>query len=166
MSQITMVYPYKVTFAVNFHCRYLFHLRAGIAQWCRELGYGLNDRRFESRQGLGIFLFTTASRPALGPIYPPIQWVPEALSLGVKRPGRKADHSHPSTADVTNTWSYTSTSSIRLHGVALSWITGITLSFAWSFLPSYLLPYTFTLSLSSDANKIETLNTFSSWLRL
>jgi hypothetical protein len=26
------------------------------------LGYGLNDRRFETRQGLGIFLFTTASR--------------------------------------------------------------------------------------------------------
>jgi hypothetical protein len=25
------------------------------------LGYGLDDRRFESRQGLGIFLFTTAS---------------------------------------------------------------------------------------------------------
>jgi hypothetical protein len=31
------------------------------------LGYGLDDRWFESRQGLGIFLFTTASRPALGP---------------------------------------------------------------------------------------------------
>jgi hypothetical protein len=30
------------------------------------LGYGLGDRGFESRQGLGIFLFTTASRPALG----------------------------------------------------------------------------------------------------
>jgi hypothetical protein len=26
------------------------------------LGYGLNDRGFETRQGLGIFLFTTASR--------------------------------------------------------------------------------------------------------
>jgi hypothetical protein len=30
--------------------------------------YGLDDRRFKSQQGLGIFLFTTAvSRPALGP---------------------------------------------------------------------------------------------------
>jgi hypothetical protein len=27
---------------------------------------------------------------------PPIQWVPEALSLGIKRPGREADHSPPS----------------------------------------------------------------------
>jgi hypothetical protein len=40
------------------------------------LGYGLNDRGFESRQGLGILLFTTASRPALGPTQPPIRWVP------------------------------------------------------------------------------------------
>jgi hypothetical protein len=30
------------------------------------LGYGINDPRFESRQGLGIFLLTTTSRPALG----------------------------------------------------------------------------------------------------
>jgi len=46
----------------------------------------LNDRWFESRQKLGIFLFTTVSRPALRPTQPPIQWVPGALSLGVKRP--------------------------------------------------------------------------------
>jgi hypothetical protein len=30
----------------------------------------------------------------------PIQWVPGALSLGVKRPGRGADHSPPSSAKV------------------------------------------------------------------
>jgi hypothetical protein len=35
-------------------------------------------------------------------------WVPGVLSLGVKRPGREADHSHPSTAVVKNAWSYTS----------------------------------------------------------
>jgi hypothetical protein len=29
-----------------------------------------------------------------------IQWVPGALSLGVKRPGREADHSPPSSAEV------------------------------------------------------------------
>jgi hypothetical protein len=45
-------------------------------------------------------LITTASRTALGPTQPPIQWVPVALSLGVKRPRREADHSLPSSAEV------------------------------------------------------------------
>jgi hypothetical protein len=54
----------------------------------------------ESRRGLGIFLFTTASRTALVPTQPPIQWVPGSLSLGLKRPGREADHSPPSSAEV------------------------------------------------------------------
>jgi len=40
------------------------------------------------------------SRSALGPIQPPIQWVPGNLSLGVKWPGHEADHSHPSSAKV------------------------------------------------------------------
>jgi hypothetical protein len=73
------------------------------------LGYGLDDREFVSRQRLGIFLFTTASRPALRPTQPPIQWVPGVLSLGVKRPGREADHSPPPSADIKNAWSYIST---------------------------------------------------------
>jgi hypothetical protein len=66
------------------------------------LGYGLDDRGFRVRfpAGLGIFLFTTASRTALGPIQPPIQWVPGAVSLEVEWPGREADHSPPSSAEV------------------------------------------------------------------
>jgi hypothetical protein len=43
-----------------------------------------------------------------------------ALSLGVKRPGHEADHSLPSSAEVKNAWSYTSTPPIRLHDVVLS----------------------------------------------
>jgi len=31
------------------------------------------------------------------------------LSLGIKRPGREASHSSPSSAEVKNAWSYTST---------------------------------------------------------
>jgi hypothetical protein len=56
-----------------------------------------------------VFLFTTASRPALGPTQPPIQWIPGALSLGVKLTRREADHSPPSSVEVKNAWSYTST---------------------------------------------------------
>jgi hypothetical protein len=75
---------------------------------------------FESRQGLGIFLFTTASRQALGPIQPPIRWVPGALSLGLKRLGREGDHSLLSSAVANNAWSYTSSPSARLHDMVLS----------------------------------------------
>jgi hypothetical protein len=50
--------------------------------------------------GLGIFLFTTTSRTALGSIQLPVQWVPGALSLGIKQLGREADHSPPSSAEV------------------------------------------------------------------
>jgi hypothetical protein len=81
------------------------------------LDYGLGDQGFESRKGLGIFLFTTGSIPLLGSTQPPIQWVPGNLSLGVKRPGFETDHSNPSSTQVKNAWSYTSTLTIRLHGV-------------------------------------------------
>jgi hypothetical protein len=75
------------------------------------LGYGLDDWSSTVRfpVGLGIFLFTTVSRTALGLTQPPIQWVPGALSLGVKRLGLEADHSPPSSVEVKNAWSYTST---------------------------------------------------------
>jgi hypothetical protein len=54
----------------------------------------------DSRPGLGNFLFTTASRAALEPTQTPIQWVPGALSLGIKRQGREADRSPPPCAEV------------------------------------------------------------------
>jgi hypothetical protein len=57
-------------------------------------------------QGLGIFLFTTASRAALRPTQPPIQWIPGALSP-------------PFNAEVKNAWRYTSTPPIRRHGTAV-----------------------------------------------
>jgi hypothetical protein len=55
---------------------------------------------FDSWWGLGIFLFTTMSRTALGPTWPPIQWVLGSLSLGVKQLECEADHSPPSSAKV------------------------------------------------------------------
>jgi hypothetical protein len=50
-----------------------------------------------------IFLLSTSSGPILGHTQPPIQWVPRPLSPGVKRPGREADHSPPTIAEVKNT---------------------------------------------------------------
>jgi hypothetical protein len=75
---------------------------------------------FDSLQGLRIFFFATASRPALGPIQPPIRWVPGVLSSGVKRPRREAYPSSPINAKVKNIRKNTSTPQIRLHGVVLS----------------------------------------------
>jgi hypothetical protein len=57
--------------------------------------------RFDCQQWK-MLLFSTVSRPALGPSQPPIQWVPEALSRGVRRQGHEADHSPPFSAEVKN----------------------------------------------------------------
>jgi hypothetical protein len=43
-----------------------------------------------------------------------------SFTLGVRRPGREGDYSHPSSAYVKNAWSYTSTPPTCLHGVVLS----------------------------------------------
>jgi hypothetical protein len=64
------------------------------------MGWTIGVLGFDFQRGRGIFLFTTASKTALGPTQPPIQWVPGALSLEVKRPGSVADHSLPSSAEV------------------------------------------------------------------
>jgi hypothetical protein len=86
-------------------------VRAMIAQsvqrWATSWTIGVLG--FDSRRGLGIFLYTTASRTVLVPAQPPMEWVLGALSLGLKRPGREADYSPPSSAEVKNAWSYTST---------------------------------------------------------
>jgi hypothetical protein len=62
-----------------------------VQQWAT--GWTIGVLGFDSRWGLGIFLFTTASRTALGPTQ-------RGLSLGVKRQGREADHSPPPSAQV------------------------------------------------------------------
>jgi hypothetical protein len=103
-------------FMAQIRCPTLLQAGVGIAQW-----YSAGLRAgFVSRQGLGNFLFTTASRPALGHTQPPIQWVSEVLSLGVKRPGREADHSPPSNAEVKEWVELYFHSPIRLHGVVPS----------------------------------------------
>jgi hypothetical protein len=83
------------------------------------LRYGLDNTvlGFYSWWGLGIFLFTTASRTALGSTQPPTQWMPGASSLEIKRPGLEADHSPPSSAEVKEWIELYLHSPIRLRGV-------------------------------------------------
>jgi hypothetical protein len=56
-------------------------------------GYRLDDRGF----GIQVSVW---SSPRLGSTQPRIQWVPEALSPGLKRPGCEADHLPPDSAKI------------------------------------------------------------------
>jgi hypothetical protein len=91
------------------YSQYINWLRAG------------RQRSRSSNLGSGI-LFSMSSRRALGPTQPPIQWVPKALSLEVKRPGREADHSTITIAAVKKTWIYTSTPILRRRDVLLNYL--------------------------------------------
>jgi hypothetical protein len=65
--------------------------------------------RFSAEAQEDIFTFAIASTLALGPTQLPIQWVPGILSPELRRPGCEDYHSPASSAEVKNTWSYTST---------------------------------------------------------
>jgi hypothetical protein len=69
-------------------------------------GHGLDDRegRSSSPGKVKDFLLSRSSRPVLGFTQPPIQWV-----RGVKRSGREADHSPPTSAEIKKMLIYTST---------------------------------------------------------
>jgi hypothetical protein len=68
--------------------------------------------------GLDSHLFSIISRPAPELSQPPIQWVPGAISLGVKRLWSETDHSPPSSAEVKNGGANLH-SPISLHGIVL-----------------------------------------------
>jgi len=56
----------------------------------------------------------------LGITQSPIQWASGVLSPGIKCPERKADHSLPSSAEVSYARKYTPIPATGLHGVALN----------------------------------------------
>jgi hypothetical protein len=94
--------------------------------WSRGTSVGIATRLwaeilgFDSRQGQNIFLFSTATRPALEPTQPPIRCVLAAVSPGVTRQGREADHSPPSNAEVKNGGA-TPPFPLCLHGIVLNY---------------------------------------------
>jgi hypothetical protein len=123
LSLIFSVFSFHVHFpslsASHLYCS----IKSRDSAVCIANGYGLDDQGVESRWE-NNFHFSMSSKSALRPTQLPIQWVRGALSPGVKWPGRKSDHSPPTSAEVKKTRVYTSTTPyvfipIRLHGVVL-----------------------------------------------
>jgi hypothetical protein len=53
------------------------------------------------------FYLSISSRPAMGYTRPPVYYVPGTLSPEIRRQGREADHSPPTSVLVKKTWIYT-----------------------------------------------------------
>jgi hypothetical protein len=75
-------------------------------------GYGLDNQGVGVRVLVGARIYTFPCHP--DPLWGPPRLLSNvyggALSLGIKRPKREADHSPPTSAEVKKTWVYTSTS--------------------------------------------------------
>jgi hypothetical protein len=63
---------------------------------------------------MGVFSAPPCPDLLWGPTIPPVQWYHR-----LKRLGPEADHSTPSSFEVKNAWSYTSTFPLCFHGVVL-----------------------------------------------
>jgi len=106
---------------------------------------GTGRPAFGSRQGLEFYLLPTASRPPLGLTKPPIQWVPGALSPGIKRSGREADHLPKSDTGVKNAWRC---ASILPYVFSSWWLSAEYVFIAWYFV-KHRDNFTVTLRYSS-----------------
>jgi hypothetical protein len=124
--------PYK---ARNFLTRW-----ATVSFWTRALLNGVSHLFLQIRHWpMSLhknelhftIIFTAMSKRALGPTQPPIQWIPGALSLGVKRPEREVDHSLPSSGEVKECVELYLHSPVRLYGVVFRSI-GTTLNFYYN----------------------------------
>jgi hypothetical protein len=76
----------------------------------------LHGMVLEHKQKLFLTLMFCVLLNFHGLAHPPIQWVPRALSSGIKQPEFQVENSPTSSAD--NVWSYTSP--IHVHGMVLS----------------------------------------------
>jgi hypothetical protein len=70
-------------------------------------GYGMNDRAVGIRGLIGLRIVSSTRCPdrLWGSPKPSLHCVTTAISPGVKRPGREADHSLPTSAEVKKIWS-------------------------------------------------------------
>jgi hypothetical protein len=76
------------------------------------IGCGLVEHISILGRSWDFFLLTTASRLVLGLTQLPSKWVLGVLFVGIKQRRHEADNLPPTSAEIENMWSYTST-----HGV-------------------------------------------------
>jgi len=94
-----------------------YTFQVALSVW--RLGYGVDDSgSLPGRDIGGIFSLRHWVQIGSGAHPAPIQWVPGALTPMIKWP--EADWSPPSSPEVKNSWSYTSTPPKLFHGVVLS----------------------------------------------
>jgi hypothetical protein len=72
---VTRAYPVAICFTLTIK-------KSSYEPWWYSAGLRAGRSGFDSRRGLGIFLFITAFRTALGPTQPPMQWVVGILPWG------------------------------------------------------------------------------------
>jgi hypothetical protein len=118
---VTIAVPLKNSTETAFQ-RYVLIRKSRDSSVGIALRYELDDRCSRVRFPAGAGSFSPHYRVQNGSVAHPASYtmVPGALSLVVKRSGREADHSPPSSAEVKNARSYTSTPPLRLHGVVFS----------------------------------------------
>jgi hypothetical protein len=87
---------------IKYICSFSWDSAVGIAT-----DYGLDGLRDKVRVPVESRIFSTSSRPTLGPTQPPTQWVTEVLTQEVKRPGRETDYSPPTFAKNKKKWIFT-----------------------------------------------------------
>jgi hypothetical protein len=80
--------------------------------------------RLLAEAGKGFFSLCHGVQTGSGAYQASYPMCKTVISAWVKRPGREADHSPPSSVEVKNAWSYTSTPSICLHDVVFSYAQG------------------------------------------
>jgi hypothetical protein len=94
-------------------------VRSGMTQWYSA---ELRSRRSGVRIPAGAEKFSLYHLIQTGSGGHPASYPLDTMGSfpGVKRPGREADHSPPSNAEIKNAWSYTSTPPLSLHGVVFT----------------------------------------------
>jgi hypothetical protein len=82
------VYLFALLLCMLFHCQYVILLSCmfvSCSVWLLfSTGWTTGRSGFDPRREQIIFPVSSVSRPALGPIQPPVQWVPGVISPGVK----------------------------------------------------------------------------------